>query len=109
MNRSHHRSLSSIRPEVTYGARRSSWACALNPSTAHAQSRIEQLKGKGARAFARTIFHRAKKDGVLLGAGADTDHLTPATYSNKTRIDANFSAGFGYPAEVLIRLITSRP
>lgn len=64
---------------------------------AHAQSRIGDIKGDPGAAI-RSDDVPAGESGwtYRLGTGADTDGLRPATYSNKLRIDADFSAGFGY-------------
>ncbi len=64
---------------------------------AHAQSRIDELKGKMG-AGVRSDDIPAGRSGFAfgIGAGADTDGLYPPSFSDKLRIDANFSAGFGY-------------
>ena len=66
-------------------------------SVAHAQSRIDALKGKKGEGV-RSDDIPAGEEGwaFRLGSGAETDRLTPATYSQKYRMGAHFSAGFGY-------------
>ena len=66
-------------------------------ATATAQSRIEELKGKLGEGVRSDDVPAGRTGWAFgLGAGADTDNLRPATYSQKLRVDANFSAGFGY-------------
>ena len=74
------------------------WPSVLTPvSVTHAQSRIDVLKGKkGEGARSDDIPTGPEGWAFGLGSGAETDRLTPATYSQKYRLDANFSAGFGY-------------
>jgi integrating conjugative element protein (TIGR03755 family) len=64
---------------------------------AHAQSRIDALKG-ALGVGVRSDDVPAGNDGwsFSLGTGADVDGIVPATYARSLAIDANFSAGFGY-------------
>jgi len=65
--------------------------------TAHAQSRIDELKGeKGENARSDDIPAGRSGYAFGIGAGADTDGLRPSSYSRKLPIGANFNAGFGY-------------
>mgnify|MGYP001205330553 FL=1 len=64
---------------------------------ARAQSRIDELKGKKGEGVRSDDIPSGEEGWAFrLGSGAETDRLTPATYSQKVRLDANFSAGFGY-------------
>lgn len=66
-------------------------------SVAHAQNLMDVLKGKkGAGVRSDDIPTGPEGWAFGLGSGAETDRLTPATYSQKFQINANFDAGFGY-------------
>ncbi|TVR65495.1 MAG: hypothetical protein EA420_02985 [Candidatus Competibacteraceae bacterium] len=70
----------------------------LDPApAARAQSLIDELKGPRG-AGVRSDDVPAGRDGWTfgIGTGADTEAFRPATFSTKARIDARFSAGFGY-------------
>ncbi len=66
-------------------------------SLAFAQSRIDEIKGKLGSGVRSDDVPAGRTGWAFgLGAGADTDNLRPATFSQKLQVNANFSAGFGY-------------
>jgi len=74
------------------------WPSVLTPvSVAHAQNQIDNLKGKKGQGVRSDDIPTGPEGWAFgLGSGAETDRLTPATYSQKFQINANFDAGFGY-------------
>lgn len=63
----------------------------------HAQSRIDDIKGpKGSISRSDDIPAGNSGWAFNVGSGAETDNLTPPSYSDTLKIDASYSAGFGY-------------
>ena len=71
------------------------WPSVLTPvSVAHAQNQIDNLKGKKGQGVRSDDIPTGPEGWAFgLGSGAETDRLTPATYSQKFQINANFRRG----------------
>jgi len=72
-------------------------ALATTPFAASGQSRIDELKGRKGEAVRSDDIPAGQSGWAFsVGTGADTDNLRPSTYTQKFKVSAGFSAGFGY-------------